>query len=468
MKTTLLFAVILFMAVNIFPQKEILNFNPKPNKTSSLLSQIYLPDSVFLYSTTDSLLLTASYDQTGSMTMRLVKAWYNGGWGNYMLDVMTYTGQPDNSVDLKQLWQNGKWVNYTKDSSTYDTKGNMLVHTFNYWSNGVWVDSIYSVRTYDANGCMLTNFSQYLTNGYLVNHDRSTYSNDGSGHHLTYLFEIWKNNNWAFSDMYSYTWNNGKLETSQWQYYANSVWNLGTLDTYTYNSDGKVEILEIKSGATGVWKPSQKQIHSFQNGFETSWLMQNWDGAVYVDISRYNYTNDSKGNVLTSVYQNYQNSKWNDYLQSVFTYDANGNELTGYNTQWYTNQWKPVDGSFDVKINGDDYYFTGYSINLKYILVSTGIAADNSSIIKGYSLSQNYPNPFNPSTTINYSVPKSGPVELIVYNVMGREVVTLVNEQKPVGNYSVKFDAGKFTSGVYFYQLKSGDFISTRKLIILK
>jgi hypothetical protein len=85
-----------------------------------------------------------------------------------------------------------------------------------------------------------------------------------------------------------------------------------------------------------------------------------------------------------------------------------------------------------------------------------------------FNLSQNYPNPFNPTTTINYSVAKSGSVELKVYNIMGKEVATLVNEQKGAGNYEVRFDASKLASGVYFYQLKSGDLILTKKLILMK
>jgi hypothetical protein len=85
-----------------------------------------------------------------------------------------------------------------------------------------------------------------------------------------------------------------------------------------------------------------------------------------------------------------------------------------------------------------------------------------------FALSQNYPNPFNPTTTINYSVSKTGVVILKVYNIMGKEIETLVNDQKSPGNYEVKFDASKLASGVYFYQLKSGDLILTKKLILMK
>ncbi len=91
-----------------------------------------------------------------------------------------------------------------------------------------------------------------------------------------------------------------------------------------------------------------------------------------------------------------------------------------------------------------------------------------------YNLEQNYPNPFNPSTKIKYSIPKQSYVTLKVYDILGREAVTLVNEEKPAGNYEVDFNAQQTTdhkqlsSGVYFYQIKAGDYVSTKKMILLK
>jgi hypothetical protein len=83
-------------------------------------------------------------------------------------------------------------------------------------------------------------------------------------------------------------------------------------------------------------------------------------------------------------------------------------------------------------------------------------------------LYQNYPNPFNPVTTIDYSVPKIGFVTIKVYDILGREVMTLLNENKLVGNYNVEFNASKLVSGVYFYRMQAGDFVQTKKLILLK
>lgn len=86
-----------------------------------------------------------------------------------------------------------------------------------------------------------------------------------------------------------------------------------------------------------------------------------------------------------------------------------------------------------------------------------------------YNLDQNYPNPFNPSTTINFSIPKSSEVSLKIYDALGKEVATLVNEFKSAGTYSYNFnETAGLTSGVYFYTLSAGDFVNTKKLMLVK
>jgi hypothetical protein len=87
---------------------------------------------------------------------------------------------------------------------------------------------------------------------------------------------------------------------------------------------------------------------------------------------------------------------------------------------------------------------------------------------KNFELSQNYPNPFNPSTRINYSLPIDSKVILEVFNITGEKVGQLVNEEKTAGNYTVEFDSGKLSSGFYIYQLRTGNFVQTRKMILMK
>jgi Carbohydrate binding module (family 35)/Bacterial Ig domain/Secretion system C-terminal sorting domain len=108
---------------------------------------------------------------------------------------------------------------------------------------------------------------------------------------------------------------------------------------------------------------------------------------------------------------------------------------------------------------------------LDYLAVPAALATDveNKEISPtSYSLYQNYPNPFNPSTIISYSLPKLSRVVLKVYDLLGREVATLVNEEKTQGTYKVEFNGRQLSSGVYFYTLRAGDFVQSKKMLIMK
>jgi hypothetical protein len=85
-----------------------------------------------------------------------------------------------------------------------------------------------------------------------------------------------------------------------------------------------------------------------------------------------------------------------------------------------------------------------------------------------FTLEQNYPNPFNPSTTISFQIPQSGIVKLVVYNMLGKEVTTLLNEEKTAGAYEVNFSVQNIASGIYFYTINAGNFTSTKKMILMK
>ncbi len=115
------------------------------------------------------------------------------------------------------------------------------------------------------------------------------------------------------------------------------------------------------------------------------------------------------------------------------------------------------------------------AFNKNGLVLSTN-KEDNVNLINKFKLEQNYPNPFNPTTKIKYTIPivetrhasSLQMVSLKVYDILGREVTTLVNEEKPVGEYEVEFNAANLPSGIYFYQLKAGGFVETKKMILLK
>jgi hypothetical protein len=116
-----------------------------------------------------------------------------------------------------------------------------------------------------------------------------------------------------------------------------------------------------------------------------------------------------------------------------------------------------------------DYIFAGtYGSSVWKRSELTGVNNISGSIPKSYNLYQNYPNPFNPSTKIKFDLPKSSSAKLVIYDILGREVAILVNEQLKPGNYNIEWNASNFPSGVYFYKLVAGDYVEVKKMILIK
>ncbi|MBL7127711.1 MAG: T9SS type A sorting domain-containing protein [Ignavibacteria bacterium] len=159
------------------------------------------------------------------------------------------------------------------------------------------------------------------------------------------------------------------------------------------------------------------------------------------------------------------------------------NEITNVSSVLYTNNggvswtWQtPPIGTFSNSgINGIHFYdaLNGGLSGREGIICHTtngGVWVKNisSEIPSSYSLSQNYPNPFNPATNIRFDLPKSGSVKLVVFDALGREVATLVNEKLQTGTYEVDWDGSNYSSGVYFYKLMTGDYVETKKMLLVK
>jgi hypothetical protein len=161
----------------------------------------------------------------------------------------------------------------------------------------------------------------------------------------------------------------------------------------------------------------------------------------------------------------------------ISPFDANTNPIIKFGSGPSINSVKADDGNHKVVYFGigleqiDDVNIIDSLVARSVRWLTEGIVLDNpveGAVPTEYTLEQNYPNPFNPSTTISYSIPKEAQVSLKIYDVMGREVVEVVNERQSVGAYNVEFDAASLASGTYFYKLTAGEFISVKKMVLLK
>jgi len=160
----------------------------------------------------------------------------------------------------------------------------------------------------------------------------------------------------------------------------------------------------------------------------------------------------------------------------LILYDENISIVQGVYTSENTkllSYESPVAGNYFILLNRNVGYgsYGLIATDVEPEATMTGIEIKNgkgSILLKEFSVSQNYPNPFNPSTSIKIQIPVTSHVTVKIYNILGKEVATLIDEQKAAGIYTIALDAGDLPCGVYFYRVQAGNFIETRKAVLTK
>ena len=168
-------------------------------------------------------------------------------------------------------------------------------------------------------------------------------------------------------------------------------------------------------------------------------------------------------NVITLTNASNDNNDPNGLIVSYFWEFGDGTTST---------EAKPVHtyssaDEFEVKLTVTDNE-GATTTKAENVAVSLVTSTEADGLPTKFALNQNYPNPFNPSTYINYDVPEASQVSIVVYNMLGQKMATLVNEVKSAGSYSLQFDASALSSGVYIYRLEAGSFVSTKKMTLVK
>jgi hypothetical protein len=373
----------------------------------------------------------------------------------------------------RKLPKSNQWVNDRRVICTYDASGNMLMYLLQKWEDAQWSDFWRDLYTYDADGNQLTFVNQCWQNNQWDNEwaTRSTYGPDGVVR--TWAMLAWTNARW----------------TNNWR------------ETYAYNINGTLSAYRGEDGRNAEWVNHDSCTYTYgENGKEVERICQLWDGKDWINTRRFAFKYDEHGNMVGELGGGWWDNRWNTYSRQSCTYDANdklleqlderlgasewipakrstyayaenGDLIAGRHEKWENEKWAPEDGSFLVTdAAGNSFRFDQqyWSISVKYRVVTADVASPISDTPTGFDLRQNYPNPFNPSTTIRYDLPKDTRVALKIYDGLGREVATLVDERESAGFKAAQWNATGFASGVYFYRLEAGNFVSVKKLLLLK
>jgi Secretion system C-terminal sorting domain len=312
--------------------------------------------------------------------------------------------------------------------------------------------------------------------------------------------------------IYNYDQNNN-MDKKNWQYQIDSIWNDGTKFLYNYdNRNRKTEETEFLKEGSGyeltskilyIYDENDKctehlhQLREWWSGKELEdqyWCFLKYDSTNKLIehtgqkinssknwINNYAHTDyqyDLNDNLTSFIAQMWEDSEWKDFRKYSYLYDTRNKMIESYIFSLKEDNW---DNAFQFLYTYDDYNYLIEQLDhfwdgSDWILIEkyeyiynqpVGIEIEEF-VSDNFNIFNNYPNPFNPSTTIKYSIPKQNNVTLKVVDVLGSEITTLVNKEQPQGNYEVEFDGSALTSGIYFYRIQSGDFVDTKKMILLK
>jgi hypothetical protein len=394
-------------------------------------------------------------------------------WENSEHFINTYDSLLNERESIYQIWDNSnnEWINLERYSSEFDEYGNWISYLRENWNVNKWENYFLYSTSYNSQNLIIEDLLQVWNDvsAKWENYSIYKYEYDDNWKNTNYSKQDWNFTSSTWENVWQHVglYQNDLLSEDLFQEWSNNTWQNSSLTNFTYDQNQNTieQIIKIWLD-NSTWGNSSKHTFVYDAiNNNTEYYYEYWDDSLstwntwYRDLYTYDENNNQTG-YLSEDWDNIS-SDWINYERAFFTYDENGFLKSELYQNW--------DSDLSDWVN---------STKIDYVVtqIPTDVSSKNLLEITSFKLGQNYPNPFNPSTKIKYSIPNINyenagsnvNVKIIVYDILGREIATIVNEKKTTGNYEISFDARQLNSGIYFYKLDAEDFHQIRKMILLK
>lgn len=455
---------IVIINMNVFSQSDIFNENRYLMNTDIIDSAIVLTAHVelakFIYLS----------DNNSNIKYLIKKTFPYNEWINKEKITYTYDENDFLKSEKYENWVNDDWATKRKVNFAYNSLEKLQTEITEFWNSST--DTLRAdskqIRFYDVNGILKSKIFQVYNDTGWTNRTQFSYEYDNDGNLLFDNTSRWNGLEFEKYFVHEFTYDSlgNRISWIQKQLFTND-WENISLVQYAYNNNAKVSEIS-KDWNKGAWKNSQRTTYDYnQNGLVKTEYIENWiNNSSWNNMAKRTFNYDENNKLIEKHIESWQNSSWQDNFRYYYSFDYKQRMISGKFEMFQNGSWGPYNDSFGIFDQFGTNRFTGAELQIFYKTL-TDYQEDRNSILN-YKLSQNYPNPFNPTTTIKYSIPKNSYISIKLFNVLGKEVMNLDEGEKMKGSYEIELNAVGLASGVYYYQLKSGNYIQTKKLLLLK
>ncbi len=398
--------------------------------------------------------------------------------------IYSYNGNHKILFVLRKYWTGSNWMDNRSYEYTYDNSENLikkLVKAYDQFSD-VWIDWERYTYSYNNDGQLLRELKEQISSGEWYDFSRYTFEYDQQGNIISEVYELANPSPMLNYRKYLFSYDaNNNISQKITQWWINDAWVNFSLTTYDYNED---KILGYKTDRMNEdsWVDYQRAFCHYDGyGNKDSVLVQAWDAfnQLWVNDTLYTSSYNSDNLITENLMKRWDGEVWRNSTKSLLVYNSELDLVTWEYKYLYNENWER--GTKPIKLIdkfGNIYSFYTGEIDIYYgTPVEVEVMHKNTI---DFALYQNYPNPFNPSTKISFTLPEESNVKLVIYNLLGEEVATLINREMNAGFHSVNFDASsvnrQLSSCLYFYRISAGNassgsaqsFVDVKKMLLLK